>query len=159
MKNFTALSTIAPAIALLFPPASVAAGDTLRDLIVRPEGALPSGQSAIGTFALTSDEPFSDEDTVTMETDLENPAWIYTIEVDGVEQSGSGSLSGSVTIPGNELAYPSAHNITIRAHFTGIAPVVTEEKYLTLVTVCSSHNYPDHVSGRWTIVPREIVPA
>jgi hypothetical protein len=159
MKNITARSTIAPAIALLFPPASVAAGDTLRDLTVRPEGALPSGQSAIGTFALTSDEPFSDEDTVTMETDLENPAWIYTIEVDGVKQGGSGSLSGSVTIPGNKLAYPSAHTITIRAHFTGIAPAVTEEKYLTLVTVCSSHNYPDRVSGRCTIVPREIVPA
>ena len=106
MKNFTAHSTIAAAIALLFPPASVAAGDTLRDLTVLPEGALPSGQSAIGTFALTSDEPFSDEDTVTMETDLENPAWIYTIEVDGVKHGGSGSLSGSVTIPGNEPGVP-----------------------------------------------------
>jgi hypothetical protein len=158
MKNFTALFTIA-AVALLCLAASVAAGDTLQNLTVLPEGTLHSGDSAFGSFVLTSNEPFTDEDPVTMETDLEDPAWIYIIEADGVEQVSSGIRFGSVTIPGYELVYPSAQNITIRVHFAGTAPTATEEKYINIVSICSSHTYPDHGVGSCTIAPWEIKPA
>jgi len=158
MKNFTAHFTIAAAVALLCLAASVAAGDS-TSVTVLPEGTLHSGDSTFGSFVLTSNEPFTEEDTVTMETDLEDPAWMYVIDVDGVDQISSGIRFGSVTIPGYELVYPSAQNITIRGHFAGTAPTVTEEKYINIVSVCSSHTYPDHGVGSCTIAPWEIDPA
>jgi hypothetical protein len=157
MKNFTALFIIA-AVVLLSLPASVAAGDS-TSVTILPEGTLHSGDSAFGSLVLISNEPFTEEDPVTMETDLEDPAWMYVIEVDGVDRVSSGIRFGSVTIPGYELTYPSAQNITIRAHFAGTAPVVTEEKYINIVSVCSSHTYPDRGVGSCTIAPWEIKPA
>ena len=158
MKNFTAFFIIA-AVALLCLPVSVAAGDTFRNLTVLPEGTLHSDDSAFGSFVLSSYEPFTEADTVNMETDLENPAWNYSIEVDGVERVSSGIRFGSVTIPGYELVYSSAQNIAIRAHFAGTAPAVTEEKYINIVSVCSSHSSPEGGVGSCTIAPWEIVPA
>jgi hypothetical protein len=110
-------------------------------------------------LVLITNESFTDEDTVTMETDLENSAWTYIVEVDGVDRVSSGIRFGSVTIPGYELMYPSAQNITIRGHFAGTAPVVTEEKYINIVSVCSSHTYPNHETRGCSGVSREIEPA
>jgi len=158
MKNFTALFVIAAAVALLCLAASVAAGDS-TSVTILPEGTLHSGDSIFGSLVLITNESFTEEDTVTMETDLENPAWTYIVEVDGVDRVSSGIRFGSVTIPGYELVYPSAQNITIRGHFAGTAPTVTEEKYINIVSVCSSHTYPDHGIGSCTIAPWEIAPA
>jgi hypothetical protein len=158
MKNFTALFTIAAAVALLCLPASVAAGDS-TSVTILPEGTLHSGDSVFGSLVLITTEPFTDEDTVTMETDLENSAWTYIVEVNGVDRVSAGIRLGSVTIPRHELTYPSAQNITIRANFSGTAPVVTEEKYITVVTVCSSHTYPNHATRGCSGVSRGIEPA
>jgi hypothetical protein len=157
MKNFTVLFAIAAAVVLLCLPASVAAGES-TSVTILPEGTLHSGDSVFGSLVLITNESFTDEDTVTMETDLENSAWTYIIEVNGVDRVSAGIRLGSVAIPGYELVYPSAQNITIRGHFAGTAPVVTEEKNINIVSVCSSHTYPDHGIGSCTIAPREIEP-
>jgi len=158
MGNITPLFIIAAAVALLCMPAPVAATDTFTEITVLPEGVLWSGDSVTGSFALVTDEPFSEGDNATLETALEESAWKYTVETDGVERVRSGYLPAPVTIPWYELAYPSAKNIKITVHFSGTVPEVTEEQYVTLVTACSSHTYPDHGVGRCMIAPREVRP-
>ena len=158
MGNVTALFIVAAAVVLLCLPAPVAASDSLTDLAVLPEGVLHPGDSVTGSFALVSDEPFSEGDNATLETALEESAWKYTVEADGVERVSSGYLPAPVTIPWYELAYPSAKNITVTVRFSGTVPDVTDEQFITLFGTCSSHTYPDHGVGRCTIAPREVKP-
>ena len=159
MKKIFPLFIVAAAVALLCLPAPVAATDSLTDLAILPDGILHPGDSVTGSFALVSDEPYSEGDNATLETSLDESAWKYTVEADGVERVRSAYLPAPVTIPWYELAYPSAKNITITVHFSGTVPEVTGEQYVTLVAACSSHTYPDHGVGRCTVAPREVRPA
>lgn len=86
-------------------------------------------------FPLVSNTTFPPGNDLVMTTDLTNPAWTYTLILEGVENPRRPVNGTPFELSGFELSYPSGVNESIRVTLTGTAPNVSSSTSKVILDV------------------------
>ena len=130
-KGFLLISLIFFLIVMGNQPVSAL---TVSSLSVDPFGTLNPGDTVKTSFNLEDYGVFP-EGEIQFFSDLDNPAWNYTIIVNGVENLRPVIEGHNFTISGFELSYKSSDVVSVRMTLDGVAPSVDENTYKTLIRI------------------------
>ena len=88
------------------------------------------------TVYVASGTPFSAFDDLQFVTPLDDPVWVYTVFVGGIENTRPADRGKILTIGGYELSYPANEEVTVGISLKGQVPASTPEgTELPLITV------------------------
>ena len=115
----------------------------VKDLTISPAGNLISGQDppeevrvAFGiTFFPEGGETFPNDDTLHMNTDLENAKWSYIKIQDGFPSPPTVDAGKNLNIQGWDLSYPKSVTMALAVNLTGTVPAVTSSGKKTVLRV------------------------
>ncbi len=115
----------------------------VKDLTISPAGNLISGQDppeevkvAFGiTFFPEGGETFPSDDTLHMNTDLENARWSYIKLQDGFPSPPTTDAGKNLNIQGWDLSYPKSVTMALAVNLTGTVPQVTSTGKKTVLRV------------------------
>lgn len=135
-------------IILILGIQSVSGAISVRDISITPGGNLISGQSPpeqvtvsyVVDFLPEGGVTFSSHNSLHMNTDLENPLWSYSTELDGFPSPESSKTGKKLDISGWELSYPSKRTVSLAVNLTGTVPVVATTGKKTLIHVSEMSN-------------------
>ena len=130
-KGFLLISLIFFLIVMGNQPVSAL---TVSSLSVDPFGTLNPCDTLKTSFNLEDYGVFP-EGEIQFFSDLDNPAWNYTIIVNGVENLRPVIEGHNFTISGFELSYKSSDVVSVRMTLDGVAPSVDENTYKTLIRI------------------------
>ncbi|PKG32027.1 PEGA domain-containing protein [Methanoregula sp.] len=85
---------------------------------------------------VASGTPFSAFDDLRFVTTLDDPVWVYTVIIGGVENTRPADRGKILTIGGYELSYPAREEVVVDIALKGLVPAATPEgTQLPLITV------------------------
>ena len=115
------------------------AGITVSNPVINPTSDLIAGTNVSVSFKVnmtpTGNETFPKGNTLQIFTDLNNPKWVTTLIIDGVESAIPPGTGHSVFINGAVISYPSTVSESIRVSLEGSVPSVTKSMNKTIVLV------------------------
>jgi hypothetical protein len=119
---------------LLFCISAVSAF-SVSSVSIDPSGSLIPGNPVTVSYKVELSGIFPSGDDLQFYTDLENPKWAYTINVNGIDNQRPAMGGKTLTITGFELAYKASDSVAVRATLEGKAPTVTETTEKTIIRI------------------------
>jgi hypothetical protein len=107
----------------------------VTSVTIDPSGSLTPGTPVTVQFKIESSGVFPSAGEIQLFTDLDKPAWTYTIIVNGIENLRPVMGGRTLTISGFELSYKTSDEVTVRVTLEGVAPSVTQTANKTLVRI------------------------
>jgi len=125
---------------------------SLASVNVNPTGSLTPGTPVVVAFtvnfASSGSDTFPSGDTLQMVTDLDKPAWTYTLLLNGVENPRPQAAGRLLQLSGWDLDYPaSSVEESLRITLEGNAPTVTTTSNKTLIDIVELDNNANPLPG------------
>ena len=132
MKGF---KTLIMGTAILLFCISAASAFSVASVSIDPSGSLIPGTPVTVSYKVEISGVFNFADDLQFYTDLENPQWVYTIIVNGVDNPRPPMSGKTLTITGFELSYKTSDTVAVRVTLEGKAPPVTQTADKTIVRI------------------------
>jgi len=125
---------------------------SVGNIAISPSGDIVSGvtrasASFIVNFPSSGGYTFDNDHTLSMDTELDDAVWTYSIVKDGIENPSISDTGPNIRLSGWELAYPSNTEISLKVKMQGTAPVVDVSEEQILIRVRELDNRNAVVSG------------
>jgi hypothetical protein len=148
-RSISLLATLLGIIALICIASATA---SVGNIQITPSGDLVSGQSrASASFIIllssSGGYTFDNNHVLSMDTELDNPTWTYSIVMDGIENPSKTEVGPNIHLSGWELSYPSDREISVKVKMEGTAPQVDVSKEQIVFRVRELDNRNAVVSG------------
>jgi len=106
---------------------------------VKPTGDLESGKSNVTAdlqmnFIAVGGTSFPSDESIVLNTELENPVWTYSIILDGVENPRPAVSKKQLDLSGWELSYENVDE-SVKVNLKGMTPKVDKSKEIEIISV------------------------
>ncbi len=129
---------------------------------ITPSGDLVAGKTQVSAsfnilFSSSGGYTFDSDHVLSMDTELANPVWTYSIYTDGNENPSKTFTGQNIRFSGWELSYPSDREISIKARMEGTAPSVNTSKEQIVLRVRELDNRNTVVSGTEVVKKKMVI--
>jgi hypothetical protein len=107
---------------------------SVSSVTIDPSGSLTPDTPVTVQFKIDTGS-FPSGGEVRLFTELDKPAWTYTIIVNGIENLRPVMGGRTLSINGFELAYKASDEVSVRVTLEGVAPPVTQTSNKTMIRV------------------------
>jgi hypothetical protein len=125
---------------------------SVGNIQITPSGDLVSGQTRASAsftvlFSSSGGYTFDSDNVLSMDTELDNPTWTYSIIMDGIENPSKTIVGPNIRLSGWELSYPSDREISLKVKMEGTAPQVDTSMEKNVFRVRELDNRNSVVTG------------
>ena len=120
---------------------------SVGNIQISPSGDLVSGKTEASAsfsvmFSSSGGYTFDSDHVLSMDTELDNPTWAYSLIMDGNENPAKSVVGPNIRLSGWELSYPSSQEISLKVKLAGTAPQVntSTEKIVLRVRELDNRN-------------------
>jgi hypothetical protein len=123
------ISLLAILLGIIAMVCIASAGISVQVKEVKPSGDLVSGQTQASAeftvlFSSSGGYTFDNDHVISMDSELDNPTWTYSIVLDGIDNPSKTEVGPNIRFSGWELSYPSDRDIALKVKMSGTAPQV-----------------------------------
>lgn len=135
---------------------------SVGNIQITPSGDLVAGKTQASAsfnilFSSSGGYTFDNSHVLSMDTELADPIWTYSLFTDGNENPSKTFTGPNIRLSGWELSYPSDRDISVKARLEGTAPSVNTSKEQIVLRVRELDNRNTVVSGTEVVKKKMVI--